>query len=254
MKPAASAMALLAVVLASIFANPAAALPHLSAHGLLARLYLDARLGAHARVLHPLEAPPANDVAIQGTAAAQTSPASSSTTREDSLTFPPQPQLITLAPPLSTPTVVEDLHQPPEKGAIHDRQGGHWPDYNPSLAMEKEESLVAEAEADADSEENDDQFGSTNTETGGGPGLNYRGHYRRSSSRIRILASKGKVKPKALSSGDISPEQRGSRQMHHEEAAEDDWRAWRSQFAVQQQWRRCRELRFGPCPDDSGDV
>lgn len=133
-------------------------------------------------------------------------------------TFPPQPQLITLAPPVATATL------------------------DPSLGN----AVLDTAEEKQRVHMNDDQD-DDNTDTDPYPSLaNPRGHYlyrytKRSALGVRPLSRKGKTR--------LQTSNNGKWRRVNEVGADEDWRIWRLQYARQQQWRRCRTLQFGPCPD-----
>lgn len=146
-----------------------------------------------------------------------------STATTTTTTFPPQPQLITLAPPVATSAT----------------QDPSFRDIEPVTAKEDQRVQIH----DDDHDDNED------TDSDPHPSLaNPRGHYhhaRRSSGAFDVrkpLSRKGKARPLKNSS-------HGKRRDGSGRDADEDWRLWRSQYARQQQWRRCRTLQFGPCPD-----
>lgn len=173
-------------------------------------------------------------------------PEADSTSTLPATTFPPQPQLITLAPPVPTTTSPPSIESA-SSGAVRkihghaNRRANHWPDYSPSPETDEEER---EGYDDDNDDDNDDDSG---IEEDGldtapySPFSNQRGHYeKRSAANVRQLGRKGKTP----SRHNIDEKQRNA----EDGDVDKDWRVWRSQFAQQQQWRRCLSLRFGPCP------
>lgn len=208
-------VALLCVLIA---AHTATAYPRVRGHGLLSKLHLHLRGG-------PPDLP-ANDLNVQK----QTVKTSSTS----ATTFPPQPQLITLAPPVPT-TTLDSSFAPSNTHGQDILHAGHWPDYNLPLEIDEAEPEQLD---DADNH-------ATNPDT---PPLSSkeRCHYnKRSGSGTRRLGRKGKAQPRTY--GNTKQRDTEARNVN------EDWRAWRSQFAQQQQWRRCRELRFGLCPGSEQD-
>lgn len=203
-------LALLCLLLA---AHTATALPYVRGHGLLSKLHLHLR-GGPPRL-------PADDLNVQNQA---DKTSSSSTT-----IFPPQPQLITLAPLVPT-TTLDSSFAPSNTHGQDILQAGHWSDYNLPQKIDEEETEQLD--------DNDDQVTNPDSSL---PSSKARGHYSmRVSSGSRRLGRKGKTQPRI----------HGNTKQRATEArnVDEDWRAWRSQFARQQQWRRCRALQFGLCP------
>lgn len=141
------------------------------------------------------------------------------TTATTTTTFPPQPQLITLTPPVAT-------------ASPDPRVGNSLPETT------EEEQRVRMHDDDHDDNE------STDTDPHPSP-ANPRGHYRhnkRDTLSVRRLGRKGKTRL-------LKNNSNGKRRDGSGGDADEDWRLWHSQYARLQQWRRCRTLRFGPCPD-----
>lgn len=153
-------------------------------------------------------------------------------------TFPPQPQLITLAPPVP-PTATLD---PSFEGIVS------------GIADEDQRAPMDDDDPDGTEDNDPDRHPDPSLASTRG---HYLYHYRYTKRRsgafdLRPLSRKGKTRLRKNNDSSIHGKRRsGNGNGGSADAdADADWRVWRSQYARQQQWRRCRTLQFGPCPDD----